>query len=270
MQVATASHPTFVHAMKNSLLRSCFAAGVSIALGAALIQPCAQTFKIIGATFIEAPPNREKNLSPFHVGQTQEKAEVHAILSVTSGRLIDIPGFSREQSLTATAMYADKSTALLGPVEISPMARVSSDGKSMLVSMSVSRLSDKRVSAVNFAGMLKVRSARSTSVKSAKFTAKPGALIDLGLGETKVKTLDGATLTIEGSAALERISAIKFVGADGKSSVGELASSGRVNERYDRSYRFTPPILDGRLEVTLFDGMETNDIPVQLTIARPY
>lgn len=256
--------------MKKHNLRISAAVGVSIALCIAATQLRAQTFKIIGATFIEVPPGRDKNLSPFFVGQTQEKVEVHAILSLATGRLVDIPGFSREQSVIATGMYANKATSTLGPVEISSLARVSSDGKSMLVSMAVSRLPDKPLVAINFAGTLKVRSARSTVSKSAKFVAKPGSSIDLGLGETKVAKIDGGTVTIEGGAALERIATIKFVRADGTSNVGEVAGSSRVNERYEVSYRFTPPLAEGRIEATLFEGLETKDIPVALTITRPY
>ncbi len=256
--------------MKKHNSRIFAVVGISIALSIAAAQTAAQTFKIIGAAFIEAPPGRDKNLVPFSAGQSQEKAEVHAILSVNNGLLIDIARFSRDQSVMATGMYANKSTFTLGTVDISSFPRVSADGKSMLVSMSVSRLSDKPVVAINFAGTVKVRSARGTSNKSAKFIAKSGSLIELGLGDTKVAKIDGGTVTFEGSSALERVSAMKFVGADGKMNAGENVGSGRINDRYEVSYRFTTPLTDGRIEATLFEGMETNDVPVRLTITRPY
>ena len=256
--------------MKNHLLRMSLVAATVVALGSTATPLFAQTLKIIGATFIDAPPGRDKKLVPFAAGPSQEKAEVHAVLSVSKGLLVDMAGLSRDQAVSATGMHDNKSTITLGSVDVSSFPRVSADGKSMLISLSVSRLSDKPVAAINFAGTLKVRMASSTSTKSGKFTAKSGTLLDLGLGEIKVAKLDGNTVVIEGGSALERISALKFISADGKANAGENVGSGRMNERFELTYRFPVSLTDGRIEAAMYEGLETTDIPVRLTITRPY
>lgn len=251
---------------RQVLLSVLFAIAGSVAATTAL----GQSLKIIGASFIEAPPGRDKNLSPFLSGNTQERAEVHAVLSVTSGMLVDVAGMARDQQLVATGVLTNKSTVALGAVETSSFAKISADRKSMLVSLAISRFPDKPIIAVNFGGSLKIRTAKSVSNKKANFTPKAGTTLDLGLGSTTVLKVEGNTITLVGGYAMERLSALKFLTADGRSVPGESRGYSRMNDRYELTYAFASTLTEGQLEASLFEGLESKDVPINLTVVRPY
>jgi hypothetical protein len=242
---------------------------VALVSGIALAQ--STDVKVIGASFFEAPPNRDKNLVPFGAGFGQEKVEVHAIISAKDRLLIDLQGMGRDQAVTATGMHANKSIVQLGGAEIGSFPKVSADRKMMSIAMSVSRLPDNVPTAVSFNGTINVRAARSQSQKSVKLTMQSGAALDFGIGDVKLAKYEPTLLKLAGGEGIERIASLRFVGADGRAIAGERAGYSRMNSRYEIEYKFAAPIAgDGKLEATLLDNVETLTVPIRVTVTKPY
>ena len=229
----------------------------------------ATTVKVIGATFVEAPPGRDKNLVPFAAGFGQEKVEVYAIISSKDRLFVDLQGMSREQSVTATGMLANKTMSQLGSAEIGGFAKVSADKRHMAITLSVTRLPDSVPLVVIFAGTVNVRVARGQSQKTVNFVPKVGTAVDFGIGDVKISSVDATSVTLAGGSGIERIAAMKFVSADGRATPAERSSYGRSNDRYEITYKL-PSAAAGKLEATLHDGLETISVPIQITATRPY
>jgi hypothetical protein len=232
------------------------------------------TIKVTGATFLEAPPSRDKNLVPFGSFNEMEKVEVHAVLSFKDRIIADAPFFpSGDSSVKATATLLDKTSADLGSAKSSSFRKTSEDRKYSLISFSVSRLPDKPASSVMFAGTVKVSVAKRMRQKVANFEPKVGAKIELGLGETTITAVEANSFTLSGGDQLGQVAELKFIKLDGTKVKGERGSYGRRGgERVlvTMDWSFGSPISAGKLEATLFEGLETIEVPVKLSVAKPY
>jgi hypothetical protein len=232
------------------------------------------TIKVTGATFLEAPPSRDKNLVPFGSFNEQEKVEVHAVLSFKDRIIADAPFFSgSDSSVKATATLLDKTSADLGSAKTSSFRKTSEDRKYSLISFSVSRLPDKPVSSVTFVGAVKVSVAKRMAQKVANFEPKVGAKVELGLGETTITAVEANSFTLSGGDQLGQVAELKLIKPDGTKVKGERGSYGRRGgERVlvTMDWNFGSPISAGKLEATLFEGLETIEVPVKLGVAKPY
>jgi hypothetical protein len=246
------------------------ALGAAALLASAYVSAQTPNVKVIGVTFIEAPPARDKNLVPFGAGFGQEKVEVHAVLSIKDRLLIDLQGTGSDQAITASGTLPNKSVVALGSAKIGSFPKASADRKFMSISMEIDRLPDTVPIAATFSGSINVRVAKGTIQKSAKLSTQPGSTLDLGLGDSKVVKLEANTLKIAGGPGMERIASLRFTGNDGRAVTSERAGYMRMNERYEIEYKFAAPISDGKIEATLYDGMETVVVPIQITVTRPY
>ena len=237
-------------------------------LNNAFAQP---VLKPIGASFVEAPPGRDKNLVPFgFFGNSQEKVEVHAVLSINGRLLIDLVGSSREQDVKSSAQFGDKSNVDIGSAEIASFPKLSADKKQMLITISVNRLPDKAISAVSFAGKIKVRSAAKLVNKTVNFEPKPGTKIDFGIGDVTIGKIEGSTISLKGGDGLENIAALKFISSDGRIVSAERAGYSRLGSNSEYEWRFTSPLTVGKLEAALYDGLDTVEVPIKLRVAKPY
>jgi hypothetical protein len=226
--------------------------------------------KLIGATFIEPPPGRDKSLVPFAAGSNQEKIEVYVVLSSRERFFLDTPGFGRDQSISVTGMLANKTMVPVGTADVTSFAKLSADKRHMTVTMGVTRLPDNVPVAVNFAGTLQVRVARGKSQKSTALNPKVGSTLDFGIGDVKVAGVERGNLSIAGGAGIERIESMRFVSLDGRTTPMERTTWGRVNDRFDVNYTLPPGQTAGKLEVTLHEGLEIINVPVKFTVTRPY
>ena len=43
-----------------------------------------------------------------------------------------------------------------------------------------------------------------------------------------------------------------------------------MNDRYELTYAFASTLTEGQLEASLFEGLESKDVPINLTVVRPY
>ncbi|WP_162061449.1 hypothetical protein [Undibacterium sp. KW1] len=240
----------------------------------AYAEQAAVSVKQIGASFLEAPPGREKNLVPMGSMNAQEKVETHLIATFKNRLITDMPFFSNDSKVSAIAILSDKSTVELGPAEVSSFRKVSEDRKKTLISVSVSRLPDKPVAGIRFSGSVKVQVAISEVRKTAKFEAKVGSRPELGIGQISVAVLDANSFTLSGGEALERISAIKITKADGSTLTGQRGALSRQGEtdgvRVQTQWTFPGPVSSGKLDITMYDALETVDVPVSVVVAKPY
>ena len=87
--------------------------------------------KVIGASFFEAPPLRDKNLAIFATGSTQEKVEVHVILSSTVKRFTEAGSSFDKGDVKVTAVLPNKALLSLGTAEIVSFPKFSTDGRTI-------------------------------------------------------------------------------------------------------------------------------------------
>lgn len=233
------------------------------------------TVKQIGATFLEAPPGRDKNLTPFGTFGNQESVETHAVVIFKDRVIADIPVFSNDDSkITAMAILPNKTQTSLGPVKASSFRKVSEDGKKTLVSLSVSRLPDGGVSGVAFSGFVKLPVATSITRNSVPFQPKVGAKLDVGLGNSVISNIDSTSITLSGDDRLMGIAAVKIVKADGSTISGERGAysrqGGTNGTTVSAQWRFTGPISAGKIEVSSYRDLTTIEVPINLIVAKPY
>ncbi|KQZ34214.1 hypothetical protein ASD58_29040 [Duganella sp. Root1480D1] len=235
----------------------------------------AVTVKQIGATFMEAPPGREKNLVPFATLGAQESVETHAVIIFQDRLIADIPAFGNDDSkITASAIVPNKPQVSLGTVKASSFRKVSEDGKKTLVSLSISRLPDGGVRGVSFNGYLKLPVATSIARTSVAFQPKVGAKIDVGLGNSVISNIDSTSITLSGDERLMGIAAMKILKADGSTIIAERGGYSRENRTdgtaVSAQWRFSGPISAGKLEVSSYRDLTTVEVPINLIVAKPY
>jgi hypothetical protein len=232
------------------------------------------TVKQIGASFIEAPPGREKNLVPIGAFGGQEKVETHVVIMFKDRLIADLPVFGDDSKITATAILTNKTQVALGTANASSFRKVSEDGKKTLVSLSISRLPDEAVSGVSFNGSIKLPVATSIGRTSVAFQPKAGARVDVGLGNLVISNMDATSFTLTGDDRLTSISAIKIVKADGSTITAERGAysrqGGSTGTVVTSQWRFSGPLAAGKIEVASYRDLTTIEVPVNLIVAKPY
>lgn len=232
------------------------------------------TVKQIGASYLEAPPGREKNLTPNGSFGTQEKVETHAVLIMKDRLIADSPFWRNESKVNAMAILKDKTLLEMGTAEVSSFRKVSEDRRKMLISMSINRLPDQAISGVKFSGTVKVHVAKSELHKVAKFDAKVGSRIELDLGVLTLEKIEANSMTLNGSDQLDQIAAIKITKSDGTVLIGERGGYSRLGDtggvKVQVQYTFNAPVAPGKIDFTLYDGLTVIDVPVNLIVAKPY
>ena len=230
--------------------------------------------KQIGALFLEAPPGREKALTPMGAFGSQEKVEAHAVIVFENRLIADIPTFGDDSKVTATAILSNKASVSLGTASFSSFRKVSDDGKKTLISLSVSRLPDSSVSGVAFKGSIKLPVASSVKKASAVFLPKVGNRLDVGLGNVVISTIESDSLTLSGDEKLTRIAAVKIIKPDGSVIAGERSAfskqGGTEGTVVTSQWRFNAPISSGKIEIATYHELATIEVPINLVIAKPY
>ena len=233
------------------------------------------TVKQIGASFMEAPPGREKSLVPFATLGAQESVETHAVIIFKDRVIADIPSFGSDDSkINATAIVPNKSQVSLGTVKASSFRKISEDGKKTLVSLSISRLPDGGVRGVAFNGHIKLAVATSISKTTIAFQPKVGTKVDVGLGNSVISNIDSTSITLSGDERLMGIAAMKILKTDGSTITAERGGYSREGRTdgtaVSAQWRFSGPIGAGKLEVSSYRDLTTVEVPINLIVAKPY
>jgi len=227
------------------------------------------TVKPIGALFIEAPPGRDKDLSPFG-SFGEEKVEVHAVVAFTNRLIVDIPTIGEESKVQVTAILLNKTQVPLGTANSSNFRKVSQDGRKTLVSLSIKRLPDSAVSAIAFKGSLQLPVASSIKRTSVAFQPKEGGRLDFGFGSITISKVQGDTMTLSGDNKLAGIAAIKIIKPDGSTIEGKRSGYTRMGDAVTSEWRFNAPISPGKVEAGVYHELANLEVPISLMVAKPY
>jgi hypothetical protein len=228
--------------------------------------------KITGASFFEAPPNRDKNLAVFSTGPSQEKVEVHAVLS-SSGKLFAEFGgasFFDKTDIKVTAILPNKSAVALGSADVGSFPKLSSDGKIRTLSMSINRLPDQPVQGLVFEGAVPVAVAKGLVKTSSAFESKSPQSLKLGAITASIAKIEGQTISFKGNESLAQLHSLFLQTADGRKITAERRSWGRMNNEVTQEWTFTGPLSAGTLHAENYDGLETIKVPVRLIVGKPY
>lgn len=246
--------------------------GAALATGSTLLH--AQTtldVKVLGVTFIEAPPGRDKNLVPFAATGDMEKVEVNAIATARSGMFTQwTNSFFDKGDVSVTAVFADKTTQSLGQADMGGFPKFSADTRSRSFSLAVNRLPEKAVSGLIFEGTVPLSVAKRTKqVVQAIDPNRPGA-IKLGEVDIRQFKLDGKSLQIAGNDSLLRIKTLSFKPSSGPLVRAERGGWSRMNNEYQQTWNFDTNLTRGELQAELYEGMETVRQPVRFVVGRPW
>lgn len=227
--------------------------------------------KVLGVTFIEAPPGRDKNLVPFAATGDMEKVEVNAIATARAGLFTQWSSSLFDKGdVRVTAVFPDKTTQSLGQAEIGSFPKFSADGRSRSFSLALNRLPDKAVTGLIFEGTVPLSVAKRTGKAAQAFDpGRPGPikLGDVTLQQFKV---DGKSVQFQGNDALLRIKTLSIKLASGQIVHAERGSWGRMNNEHQQTWNFEATPARGELQAELYEGMETVRQPVRFAIGRPW
>lgn len=226
--------------------------------------------KVIGVSFFEAPPLRDKNLAIFATGSTQEKVEVHTILTSTLKRFTEAGSSFDKGDVKVTAVLVNKSMVSVGTAEITSFPKFSADGKTRTMTLSVNRLPDQAVSGLIFEGNVPLSIAKSLIKTTAKFVPTVGIAVKFNDVSAVVSKIDGQTVTFTGTQSLKRLNAVSLKLNDGRTIAAERRGWGSMNAEFHQEWAFPSAIAAGTLNVDIYDGLETIQQPIKLVVGKPY
>lgn len=227
--------------------------------------------KILGVTFIEAPPGRDKNLVPFAATGDMEKVEVNAIATARSGMFTQwTNSFFDKGDVRVTAMFPDKTTQSLGQADIGGFPKFSTDARSRSFSLALNRLPDKAVTGLIFEGTVPLSVAKRTQSAAQAFDPDRPGPIKLGTVEIKQFKLEGKSIQIAGNDSLLRIKSLSFKPANGSLVRAERGGWSRMNNEHQQTWNFDSALSRGELQAELYEGMETVRQPIRFVVGRPW
>lgn len=239
-------------------------------LAAATAQTSDVTVKVIGASYIEAPPNRDKNLAVFGVGSSLEKVEVHAVAISANKHFGDTLTAFQKSEVSVTAILPNKSMLPLGAAEVGSFPKISADAKSRTVSFSISRLPDQPIVGLIFEGALSTQLSKGFTKSSSRFEPRVGSSISLGDVKLSLVKVEGATISFKGDGSLSRIRHISLRQADGRVIAAERVGRMTINTEETHDWKFSSTVAPGTLDAEMYQHMEIVNIPIRVVVGRPF
>lgn len=250
------------------------AAAATAFIASAFAQGGQPTITPIYLMYIEAPPGRDKAIAPIFAGDSLEKIEVQAVVAFPDRLIVDKIFYQDSGTVVARAELTDGKSMTLGSVQVSSQRRNSEDRRKTLISFGLSRLPDKPIARVFLDGQLEFTLARAIAKRVVPFDAKVGAVVDAGLGKVTVSEVSGTGITLKGGGALDTLARVNLVMPDGSLVSGERGSysshGGGTDLVVESGWRFKGAVTAGKLELFVYEGIETRKVPVKLTIRRPF
>lgn len=254
-----------------------FALRISIHLALTLffaVSAYAQTpnidVKIIGVTYLEAPPGREKNLAAFGTFSSMEKVEVHAVASSKNVYFPENAGFLEKGSITASAIATNGSSIPLGTADVNSFEKISADRRMRSLNLSVARLPDQAIKGIVFEGQLPMQTFKQLKVLEKKTEIKAGTSFSVEKIVVNIAKLEGKTLTIKGNADISQIASFTIKAPDGKLNAAKRSSYSRMNNDVTQDWEFGSTITPGAMVLELFEGMQEVKLPVRFVVGKPF
>jgi len=247
-------------------------------IGAALVACSFQVYaqapidvKILGVTFIEAPPGRDKNLVPFAATGDMEKVEVNAIATTRSGLFTQwTNSFFDKGDVRVTAVFPDKTTQSLGQADIASFPKFSTDARSRSFALTLNRLPDKAVTGLIFEGTVPLSVAKRTTKAAQAFDPERPGPIKLGGVDIKQFKVEGKSVQFQGNDTLLRIKTLSFKLSSGQVVQAERGAWARMNNEHQQTWNIDTAFTRGELQAELYEDMETVRQPVRFVIGRPW
>ena len=219
----------FQHTVIAAILSSCTSF-------IAYAQTSAIDIKIIGVSYLEAPPGRDKNLSIFATGSTQEKVEVNVIAQSKSRQFAEAASSVFDKGdVKVTAIFPDKTTQALGNADVGGFPKYSSNGLVSSFNLSINRLPDRPVSGLIFEGVVPLTVAKGTAKVDATFDPSKTGEIKLGTVQIKTFKVDGQSIEIKGNESLTHIKSLALKLPSGQTLTAERGSWGQMNSEHTQS-----------------------------------
>jgi hypothetical protein len=228
------------------------------------------SIKVIGVSYFEAPPNRDKNLALFGAGSSMEMLEVHAVATSANRLFVEIASPFEKYNITATAILADKTRLPLGSVDLGRFPKLSNDAKSRSITLKVNRLPDQPVLGVMFEGTLPVQVSKGLLKVSSKFEPRAGASFALGDIKGVMSKIDGQIITLAGDIGLTRLRSLAIKQADGRIIAAERHGYSMMNSAVELGWKFSAPPVAGTLEAEIYQAIDVVQLPIQLVIGKPF
>lgn len=227
--------------------------------------------KVMGVTFIEPPPGRDKNLVAFGVLGGMEKVEITAVATTRAGLFTDYTNsFFDKGDVRVTAVFPDKSTQSLGQAEVGGFPKFSADARARSFSLSLNRLPDRTVTGLIFEGTVPLSVAKRTKKAAQAFDPNKPGPVKLGGVEIKQFKVDGKSVQFLGNDTLQRIKTLSFKLPSGQVVRAERGGWGRMNNEFQQTWNFDTALSRGELQADLYEEMETVRQPVRFAIGRPW
>lgn len=227
--------------------------------------------KVMGVTFIEAPPGRDKNLNAFSTSASQERVEVMVIAVSHALQFAEqTNSFFDKGDVRVTAVFPDKSSQQFGHAELSGFPKFTADGRMRSFSLVINRLPDKSVSGLIFEGTVPLSVAKGTTKAAQAFDPQRPGPLKLGSVEIKHFKIEGGSVHFQGNDSLLRIRTLSFKSPSGQVIKGERGGWGRTNADYSQTWKFDSTLPQGELQAELYEGLETVRQPVRFVVGRPW
>jgi hypothetical protein len=227
--------------------------------------------RIMGVSFIEAPPGRDKNLTAFGAMGTQEKVEINALAISRTRQFVESAGSAFDKGdVKVTAVMADKSSQIIGNADMGGFPKFSANGQIRSFNISINRLPDRPVSGLVFEGTIPLTLAKSLSKAEVAFDPSKAGALKLGSAQINTYKVDGQSIEFKGNDTLIRIKSIALKLSNGQLTNAERVSWGQMNNEYTQTWKFNVPLAKGNLQADVYDGLETIKHPVRFVIGRPW
>lgn len=228
------------------------------------------TVKVIGVSYFEAPPNREKNLAYFWAGSSMEIVEAHAVATSTNRHFTEFSSALEKHDITATAILPDKTRLPLGQAEMGNFPKLSTDARARLINLKVNRLPDQPILGVIFEGTLPVQMAKGFATKSAKFEPRAGTTFALGDIKVGVGKVEGQIITLTGDTGLTRLRSLALRQADGRTVSAERHGYSIMGSAVELAWKFASAPSAGTLEAEIYQPFESASIPIRFVVGKPF
>lgn len=227
--------------------------------------------KVMGVTFMEAPPGRDKSLLPFGSSGTGEKVEITAVATARAGQFADgTTSHFDKGDIRVTAVFPDKSTQALGQADVSGFPKFSADGRARSFNLVINRLPDKPVTGLIFEGTVPLSVARGTRKATQAFDPARSAGFKLGNVEIKQFKVDGNSVQLQGDSTLMGVKALALKLPSGQLVNASRDGWGRMGAEFSQTWKFDAGLARGELQAELYEGLETVRQPVRFVIGRPW
>jgi hypothetical protein len=226
--------------------------------------------KIIGVSYLEAPPGRDKNLAAFGTFSSMEKVEVHAVATSKNAFFPENASFLEKGNITASAIATNGTSIPLGTADMNSFEKVSTDRRMRSLNVSITRLPDQAIKGIVFEGQVPVQTFKQLKTIERKIEIKAGTSFNIEKLAVNIAKLEGKMLTIKGNAELAQIASMAIKTADGKLNAAKRGSYSRMNNDVSQDWEFSSPIAPGVMVLELFDGMQEIKLPVRFVVGKPF